>query len=535
MPHKRILIADDEEDVLDMCVRALSLQGYQVFGAHNGFEATEMAKKEEFDLLLTDIKMPGMTGLQAFHAIKEHNPDIVGVTITGYARVDAAIEALKLGMNDFLLKPFSPEEVTAAVSRALERKTLQQENARLKALIPLFKLSHAFVTVTDLDALLQQVLQVAVQETAAGLGVLMLMNETSGDLEVRAVATDRGSEPLGDTYRLRDEIARKTMQSGQGIVWQNESGLEPFFALERVNTQVNTAVALPLIVQGETIGILSLGKRGEGTAFAHSDVELFSVLASQAAIAIQNAHLFTRIRNAYEKLSALDHLKSEVINIASHELRTPLAIISTYTDLIEQTSQPQQQEYLSTIAGAVDRLTLLMNNITDLKCLEAGEMELQRGELSLSQLLAEVMDQVSPLAASKGQFITTQVDDQPPDIHADGPKIKIVLQNLLTNAIKFTPEGGSITVEAEATGNGVHVAVHDTGIGIPEKEWEWIFKPLHQLENSLVRQHAGIGIGLALAKNLVELHGGRIWVESTVGHGSTFHFTIPDCLCSPGS
>jgi len=535
MPNERILIADDEEDVLDMCVRALSSEGYQVCGAHNGFEAIEMAKKEEFDLLLTDIKMPGMTGLQAFQAIKQHNPDIVGVTITGYGRVDTAIEALKLGMNDFLLKPFSLEELSAAISRALERKRLEQENARLKALIPLFELSQVFMTVTDLDALLYQVLQMAVQETAASLGVLMLKNETSGDLEICAVVTARGPEPPSDAYRLRDHIAQQTMQSGQAVVWQTESGQEPFFALETVDTQLNTAVALPLIVQGETIGILSLGKGGEGTAFAHSDVELLSVLASQAAIAIQNAHLFTRIRNAYERLSTLDHLKSEFINIAAHELRTPLTIISTYTDLIEQTSQPQQKEYLSTIARAVDRLTLLTNNMTNLRFLEAGQVKPHCSELSLSQLLAEVMDQVSPLAASKRQFITMQVDDQLPSIHADGPKIKVVLQNLLTNAIQFTPEGGSITAEAEVSGNGVHVAVHDTGIGIPEKEWEWIFKPFHQLENSLVRKHGGIGIGLALAKNLVELHGGRIWVESTVGQGSTFHFTIPDCLCSPGS
>jgi len=535
MPDERILVADDESDVLDMCVRALSLEGYQVYGVHNGFEAIEMVKKQEFDLLLTDIRMPGMNGLQTYQTIKRHNPDIVGVVITGYGSVDTAIEALKLGMDDFLLKPFSLDELSSAISRALERKRLERENARLKALIPLFELSQAFMTVTDLDALLHKVMKVAVSETSANLGVLMLENEASGDLEVRAVVTDSGERMPASEYKLCDSIAARTVQSHQALIWQKESEQGPFFASEAINAGVTTAVALPLIVKEEMIGILSLAKGREGVAFAPSDVELLSVLASQAAIAIQNARLFTRTRIAYEKLSALDHLKSEFISIAAHELRTPLAAITTYVGLLEQECQGEQKDYINAIARAADRLRLLMNDMTNLKFLEAGQIELKRAKFSLPQLLAEVMDQVKPLADTKKQSIAVQVHQDFPTIYADGPKLKVILGHLITNAIKFTPEGGKITVGAEINGSGMRVAVRDTGVGIPEKEWEWIFKPFYQLENSLIREHGGIGIGLPIAKNLVELHGGRIWLESTKGQGSTFYFTIPDCLCQPES
>ena len=171
-----------------------------------------------------------------------------------------------------------------------------------------------------------------------------------------------------------------------------------------------------------------------------------------------------------------------------------------------------------------------MNDITDLKFLEAGQVELRPTALSLPQLVAEVVEQLGPLATCKAQSITTSIQDNLTTIFVDGPKIQVVLKNLISNAITFSPDGGEISIQAEAKGDALHVAVHDNGTGIPKEEWEWIFKPFYQVASSLRREHGGIGIGLALSKNLVELHGGRIWVESKTGEGSTFYFTIPGCI-----
>ena len=530
MPDEHILIADDEADVLEMCVRALSLEGYQTHATRSGPESIEAAKQRHFDLLLTDIKMPGMTGLQAFQAIRLENPDIVGVAITGYGALDTAIEALQLGMADFLLKPFSLDELNAAISKALVKKRLERENARLRALIPLFGLSQAFMAVTELEALLQRIMKVALQETGAKLGVLALRDEASEEWEIAAAVTQRSTDAPSPRYRVSSAIARQAIGGQQAVLWAADSSREPFFASKAMNARIKTAVALPLVVKGETIGILALGKGRAPAGFARSDVELLSVLASQAAIAIQNARLFMRIRDAYDKLASLDHLKSEFINIAAHELRTPLAEINSYVALLEQESNRQGNAHVHAIGRAAGRLGLLMNEMTDLKFLQAGQVELCRSRISFRELVSDVLRSLSVQSKAKRQTIHTHVPQGLAFISADGPKLKVALSNLISNAIDFGPEGGEIDLRAAAEGSGLRVAIHDTRAGIPQNEWEWIFKPFYQLESSLVREHGGMGLGLAIAKNVIELHGGRIWLESARGKGSTFLFTIPDCV-----
>jgi signal transduction histidine kinase/DNA-binding response OmpR family regulator len=536
MPDERILIAEDEADVLDMCARALTREGYQVVGTRSGLEAVAAVKKQEFDLLLTDIRMPGLTGLQAYREIKQFRPDIIGVAITGYGSVDTAIEALKLGMDDFLLKPFSLDDLRAAISKALARTRLERENARLQALIPLFQVSQTFISVTDLTVLLRQILQVAVSETACEVGILILKNEASDELEVQAAMAADGSELPLPAYHISADIIQQAMDSKQAVVWQSESSRGPLFAASMTGSSVPTpprataALVQPLIVGKEEIGILALIRRGKEQSFTQGDLELLAVLASQAATAIQNARLFTHLRNAYEKLSNLDHLKSEFISVVAHELRTPLAEMATYLALSEQEGQGQRA-YLHGMARAVERLSSLMDDITDLKFLEAGQAELKRTKLLLPQLVAEVVEQLCPLAACKAQLITTSIQDDLTTIFADGPKIQVVLKNLISNAVTFSTEGSEIRVQAGVKGDALHMAVQDNGPGISKEEWEWIFKPFYQVQSSLRREHGGVGIGLALSKNLVELHGGRIWVESKVGEGSTFHFTIPGCIC----
>ncbi|MBC7261845.1 MAG: sigma-54-dependent Fis family transcriptional regulator, partial [Chloroflexi bacterium] len=218
MPDERILIVEDEPDIREMCTRALTMEGYQVTGAANGAEAIQLAREQDFDLLLTDIRMPGMSGLQTYRAIQQLRPDIVGVVITAYGSVETAIEALKLGMEDFILKPFSLEELRAAISKALEKKRLERENARLKALIPLLQLSQTFMAVTDLNVLLEQVLHIAVQETTAKLAVLMLQDDTSRDWLVSAAIRDKHADPHLQNYRLSKPVIERVIESGKAVL-----------------------------------------------------------------------------------------------------------------------------------------------------------------------------------------------------------------------------------------------------------------------------------------------------------------------------
>jgi signal transduction histidine kinase/CheY-like chemotaxis protein len=529
MADERILIAEDEADVLDMCVRALSREGYRVVGAHSGVEALALVKQQTFDLLLTDIKMPGLSGLQAYREIKQLIPDIIGVAITGYGSVETAIEALKLGMEDFVLKPFSLDDLKAAVAKALDRARLERENTRLKALIPLFEISKSLVSVTDLDALLRQVLEVAVRETKSDLAVLMLNDTPSGELGVRAAIDADGDNLPPSAFALAPELARSALHGNGVQVVRNPLQGGFFVPGAEKKGPVTAGLAQPLIVRKEVSGVLAVAKvRDE--SYYEGDIEFLSVLASQAATAIQNARLFTQLRRTYEKLASLDDLKSEFISVVAHELRTPLAEISTYLALSEQETAIGGP-FLAGIERAATRLTELMDDITDLKFLEAGQIELHATRLSLVRLLADAVQQLVPLATVQGQTISMSVQEGLDEVLADGPKLQVVLKNLISNAIKFSPTGGVVHVAAWPTGKTLRIAVHDEGAGIPQEEWEWIFKPFYQRESSLRREHGGLGIGLALSRSLVELHGGHLWVESQVGKGSTFTFTVPECVC----
>jgi len=530
MPDERILIVDDEEGILDLCLQALSREGYQIWSARNGLEGIELAKKHDFDLVLTDIKMPGMSGLELFQAIQQSNPDIVGIIITGYGSMEAAIQALKLGMDDFLLKPFSLNELKAAVAKALSRKRLEKENERLKALIPLFQLSQTFITVTDLDMLLKQVLQVAAQETAANLGVLMLKNEDSGRLEICGLVTEQGAQPPSPEYRINDQLAWNTLQSGQPIIWRAGPGQGSFLVSESINKRITTAVALPLVVKEEKIGVLGLCKEKKEHAFMRSDLELLSVLASQAAIAIQNARLFTRLRNAYEQLKELDRMKSDFISTVSHELRSPLHSISGYVQLLLDGKAPDEatrQECLEIIYRQTQHLTNLINDLLDASRMESASLVLQKEPVQMHTAVQEVIAELQPLAEQAQITLTHNLTPALPTVFGDKERLKQVVRNLIHNAIKFTPKGGHVTISATVEPGRIVISVQDDGIGIPPEALPHLFERFYQVDSSATRCAGGTGLGLYICKQIVVAHGGEIWVKSKVGKGSTFSFSLP--------
>jgi signal transduction histidine kinase/FixJ family two-component response regulator len=530
MADERILIADDEVDVLDTCTRVLEMQGYQITGVHSGFEAIEAARRNTFDLLLTDIKMPGMTGLQAFRAIKQHQPEIVGVAITGYGAVDTAIEALKLGMDDLLLKPFSLDDLRGAITKALEKKRLERENARLKAIIPFFELSQAFIKVTDVDKLLQQVLQIAVQETSANLGVLELKDESSAESKFCAIMADGTVQNGGLALRLNENLIAEAIKTAQAVIWQSESSQEPFLTASADSAEVTAGVVLPLVINRESIGILGLAKKRKSGTFTRSDVELLSVLASQAAIAIQNARLFTDIRAAYENLQQLDRLKSEFVSNVSHELRAPLHTIGGFVQLLldgKVADQATQTECLETVYRQTQHLTRLIDDLLDVSRIEAGHMQLNKAPTQMHDVIKEVVKELQPLAIQKHVSLTDQTTENLPLVLGDAQRLGQVVRNLVHNAIKFTPENGRITVSSTSSADQIVIAVEDNGTGIPAEAMSHLFERFYQVDGSSTRRVGGTGLGLYISRQLVTAHGGSIWVDSEPGVGSTFRFSVP--------
>ena len=528
MPRERILIADDEEDIRDLCARVLSAEGYLVRCVENGLQAVDAARQETFDLLLTDILMPGLGGLEAAQAIQEFAPDIVCVVITGHGTMAMAVEAVKLGFYEFVAKPFTPEELTKAVGHALEREHLRRENVRLKALFPLFELNKAFMSTVDVQALLRQVAEVARQAVRADRAFLALLDAGCNRVLARAVSGPPLPDSLWVVGGQGQRLARRVMQSGQQLVVQGQDDQDGTFTDFMSSLGIHAFVVAPLAVKKDRpLGILVVARDTEGDTFTGGDPELLAVLSGQAAIAIENARLFEETQRAYQELQQLDQMKSEFINIAAHELRTPLAIMMGHADLLEVELEGEPRERVRTIIRNAMRLRDLIKEMLDLRQLEAGAARVHPEELSIPQAISEaVLDMVS-LARAKGQTLETHVPASLKPIRADPQKLYIVLSNLLSNAIKFTPSGGRIEVQALERGDAVQISVRDTGPGIPPHLHDKIFDRFYQIERSLTREHDGMGIGLSIVKGMVELWGGQVWVESGVEEGSTFSFTIP--------
>jgi signal transduction histidine kinase/CheY-like chemotaxis protein len=523
MAKENILIADDEPDVLDLCQRILTAEGYRVETVGTGYEAVERNRREPFDLLLTDIKMPGMNGLETAQAVKETHPSIICVIMTGYSTMDTAIEALKLGVDDFILKPFTPDDLSRAIAKALEKDRLRKENIRLRSLIPLFEFNRTLLSTVEVDALLRQVLRLAQEETQSDQGILFL---SEGE-EIREYVYPPLPEGDGNAQSPRLETATWIMQHqeylslrrGEASQGQSSSLLE--------SLDVEFLVGLPLLAkEGQSLGALVLGKRSE--PFASADGEFLQVMGGQAAIAIENANLFHEIQQAYDELKKLDHLKSEFINIAAHELRTPLAILLGYASVMaEEEISETDRSRLEVIIRNAMRLSSLIDDMLNLSYLESGQAQLDIEEIDLREVVQEAILDTKDMAREKSLNIGVNVPVDYPTLMTDRKKLDLIVMNLLSNAIKYTPEEGHISIEARHDDERAVITISDSGIGIPPEERDKIFDRFYQVEDSLTRQQGGIGLGLAIVKSFVELCQGQISVESEVGRGSTFAVELP--------
>jgi signal transduction histidine kinase len=289
-------------------------------------------------------------------------------------------------------------------------------------------------------------------------------------------------------------------------------------------------LGVPLVSEDEVIGVLAVTSKTPGE-FAPEVVQLLSTFATQSALAIQNARLFHEVEDKSRLLEAASRHKSEFLANMSHELRTPLNAILGFSEVLAERMfgevNEKQAEYLQDILSSGRHLLSLINDILDLSKVEAGRLELELGRFHLPTALDNALTLVRERATRHGIRLTQTVDEQVGDIVADERKVKQILLNLLSNAVKFTPEGGRVGVTATTAEEGITIAVSDTGIGIAPEDQAAIFEEFRQVGRDDARKQEGTGLGLTLAKKFVELHGGRIWVQSQVGQGSTFTFTLP--------
>jgi signal transduction histidine kinase len=291
-----------------------------------------------------------------------------------------------------------------------------------------------------------------------------------------------------------------------------------------------TVLAVPMLRDGELVGVITAW-RAEVHPFSDKQMQLVTTFADQAVIAIENVRLFNEIREKGRQLEIANRHKSEFLANMSHELRTPLNAIIGFSEVLGERYfgelTEKQDEYVKDIHGSGKHLLSLINDILDLSKIEAGRMELELSDFDLPAVLDNALTLVKERAQRHGIALGKRVDPALGSVRADERKVKQIMLNLLSNAVKFTPEGGRVSVAAKPNGTAIEISVTDTGIGIAPEDQEAVFEEFKQVGRDYTRKAEGTGLGLALTKRFVELHGGTIKLASAPGKGSTFTFTLP--------
>jgi len=308
-------------------------------------------------------------------------------------------------------------------------------------------------------------------------------------------------------------------------------------------------VFTPILSQKGTIGFVMVGNQSNTAAITEGDEELISILASQIGQSLENARLFEQVFRSRQVLEAKVHdrtnqlesalkevqniskTKSEFISAVSHELRTPLTSIKGYASILMAGKlgdiPDQVRERLGKINTHSDNLVKLINDLLDISRIESGRVEMKMGKCSLISIIENIHDLLTPQMKDKGIQWSEDIDKTIPDMVLDAGQVERIFINLVGNAIKFTPESGTISVNAHLHDDTVTVEVSDTGIGIPEKNIARLFDEFYRVDNQINQNVKGTGLGLPLAKKIVEAHNGKMWVTSKINEGTTFHFTLP--------
>jgi signal transduction histidine kinase len=437
-----------------------------------------------------------------------------------------------------LLKTFADQAVIAVENVRLF-KELQARTGELtqsvEKLTALGEVGRAVSSTLDVETVLDTIVSRASQLAGAEGCSIYEYDEATEEFELRAAHND-------DTEFVA-ALRASHLRKGEGLIGRAAEMREPIqipditqpgaYQSSLRDTLIQfgyrSLLAVPLLREEQVIGSLSFNRKAPG-AFSQEIVDVLKTFATQSALAIQNARLFREIADKSAQLEAASRHKSEFLANMSHELRTPLNAIIGFSEVLVDRMfgelNEKQDEYLKDIYASGQHLLSLINDILDLAKIEAGRMELEAADFDLPGAIDNALILVRERASRRGITLGQSVDERLGPIRGDERKVKQVLLNLLSNALKFTPEGGRIDVGAEVRNGDALVSVKDTGVGIAPEDQEAVFEEFRQV-GTADKKVEGTGLGLALSRKFIELHGGKIWVTSALGAGSTFTFTLP--------
>jgi signal transduction histidine kinase len=394
----------------------------------------------------------------------------------------------------------------------------------------LLELTRNLSTIVDLESYLRSILSAAVELTGSEIASVMEYDDASRDLYFKYVPWFHRDAIKSARIPLNESAAGWVFLNVKPLIINDVRHDKRHYSKidELAGFTTRSLLGVPLLLHGRPVGVFEVSNKADDSPYTQEDMATLEALASLAINAMQNNVLEGNVISSQSEARELDRLKNEFIAITSHELRTPLGLILGHSTFLRELVGQQYQEQVDAIIRNATRLKEIIESLSSVDNYQSGGASLRQRKVSVARVVEDVSASFREMALQKG--ITLKVDmegGQDLFVNADGNKVAIVLSNLVKNAITFTNEGGHVTIRSEFQSEFVKISVEDDGLGISASDLPRVFDRFYQVESHLTRKHGGMGLGLSVAKVMIEMHGGRIWVESTEGVGSTFTFLLP--------
>ncbi|MGB8980533.1 MAG: GAF domain-containing sensor histidine kinase [Anaerolineales bacterium] len=405
-------------------------------------------------------------------------------------------------------------------------RDLENQPHQLKRLV---ELSVILNSTLDLDALLQLITATATELLDCEAASILLYDEKKLRLYFAAATGSDPAQLAEIPVPIENSLAGTIFRTNQHIILNHADQDPRHYSLvsDHVRFKVKALLGVPMPIKDRTVGVLEAVNKHKGV-FDEHDAALLSVTAAHAAIAIHNARLLHTTRQALRRVKEANQLKSNFLTLASHELRTPLGIIMGYSTFLKEAAQGELSEHASEVLTAARQMRSILDEMNNLTVLQADEMILKPQKAAMQDVLVYACEGINEIASTRRQKIEYAFPEEPFMVNVDIDKTALAFGNVLGNAIRFSPEGSDIIVGVRQDGSQVMSWVQDQGLGIPADQLQKIFEEFYQIEPPNTRHYGGLGIGLTIAKGLIEAQGGTIWAESKgLGCGSTFKVLLP--------
>jgi signal transduction histidine kinase len=530
----RLLIVDDEAPQMRALCDILGQEGYVTQGFTAGREALAALRAQPFDVLLTDLMMPQIDGITLLRACHEIDRDLACLVMTGHGTVSTAVEALKAGALDYVMKPFNVSHILAVLTRALGVRRLQVENIQLRESVSIYELSRAITQGLDHRQVVERTLAAAAAQSDAGAVYLLVPQEHEDRSLVVAGMAGSLARPLSAAPPSGEPLA----------VWLGKASLQ----LEALAAQAEApilfahpfdaaiAVALPVVSGGKLFGVLGFSPAHSQRRVSVGQLKALDVLARTAATAFATAALVSELKSMNEELEQRVQERTHELEIAnkdlesfsysiSHDLREPLRAVEGFCEIFRTefaANVPEEgRAVLARIASGASRMTQLVNDLLHLA--RFSREPLQRVPVPMRALVQQVLARLTEAVGARP--ISVQVGELP-DCCADPGLLEQVWVNLLSNALKFTAGRDPARVEIGALQQGTQSIyyVRDNGVGFDMRYAAKLFGVFQRLHS--VQEFEGTGVGLSIVHRIVTRHGGRVWADSRPGEGTTFYFSL---------